>query len=298
MSVYPYDVSWQRQLVSHGGSVFFVNSTSGTKSDSNQYGGSPDQPFATLAYALTKCTASKGDTIYVMPGHAETITTAIAMSVIGVSVIGLGRGRNIPAFTGSGAIDVMDVSAASCWLENCRFIGAAASVTALINIRAADLRVEKCLFTQAETPVTAITVASGGHRFHFKDCKFLSTADGPDHAFDFESSASDDWFIEGCYFNFTSFGLDNAVFRANVDATKGGIIKDCVAIGLDATCLMIDFNSSHAVGEGLMVNSYFQANGAATIANLLDLGGYGTSHESGGSDGPNRTAALPATTAS
>ena len=279
------------------GSVFFVSSTTVGASDGN-LGTSPDKPLATLDYAIGKCTASVGDMIFVMPGHAETITSAVTCDIIGVQIIGLGVGRNIPTFTGSGAIDVFTVTAASVWLQNLRVVGASASVTALINIAAADLEVINCRFTQAETPLSAITVASGGHRFHFQGCRFTSTANGPDHAFDFETSASDNWIVEDCFFNWMTDGLDNAVFRANADATSGGIIKRCTAIGLDAAALFVDFNSSHSVGEGLIVDCAWQHLAAATIANGLDLGGMGTARVSA-SDGPNAGAILlPATSAS
>lgn len=296
---YPFATSdYQRGPIEVGGNVFFVDSGHAQTANSTSQGQSPGTPFATLDYAIGQCTASNGDTIYVMPGHAETVTAVVTLDVIGVSIIGLGRGRNRPTFTGSGAIDVLTVTAANCHIENIRLVGASASVTALLNIAAADLTVEKVSFEPAETPLMSVTVASGGDRFHIKDCKWLSTANGPDCAVDFETSDSDNWIIEDCFFNFVNAGLDLAVIRANVDATAGGIVKNCVAIGLDAACLFVDFNSSHNVGEGLIHGCTWQHIAAATIANGVDLGGYGTSHESGGTDGPARAAALPATTAS
>src|SRR5512138_1472506 len=74
------------------GAVFFVHSGTGT--DGAGYGKNPDSPVATLDYAIGLCTASKGDVIYVLPGHAENLTTAtsLTMDVAGVKVIGLGWG--------------------------------------------------------------------------------------------------------------------------------------------------------------------------------------------------------------
>lgn len=53
------------------GSIFFVHSGTGV----NALGGgrNPDAPLATLDYAIGLCTANKGDMIFVMPGHAETL---------------------------------------------------------------------------------------------------------------------------------------------------------------------------------------------------------------------------------
>src|SRR3970282_1408970 len=86
------------------GEVFYVNSGTGGVapggiggSNANS-GKSPQEPFATIDYAIGRCTASRGDIIYVLPGHLELLTTAgqIALDVAGVSVIGLGMGLNRP----------------------------------------------------------------------------------------------------------------------------------------------------------------------------------------------------------
>ena len=59
------------------GDRYFVDSNAGASTND---GKSEDRPLATLAQAIAKCTASNGDRIFLMPGHAETLTAAIAMS--------------------------------------------------------------------------------------------------------------------------------------------------------------------------------------------------------------------------
>ena len=68
----------------HPGKVFWVNNS--TVLPDNGLGGSNGnactytKPFSTIDYAIGKCKASRGDVIYVMPGHAETVTaTSIAL---------------------------------------------------------------------------------------------------------------------------------------------------------------------------------------------------------------------------
>lgn len=298
MVAYPYDVSWQRSLVSHGGSVFFVDSTHASRANDPSNGDTPDRPFSTLAYAITQTVASNGDVIYCMPGHSETITTAVTPRA-GVSVIGLGLGNNRPSFTGSGAIDVFNITAANVTLRNLRVIGAATAVTALINIAASDLTVEGCRFLHAETPLNLVTVASGATRFLFKDCKVKGTANGPDTFMFFEvgSSSIDEWEVRDCEFVYTPNGLDKACFLATADACPGGIIRNVTLLGLDLEGLFCDFNSSVSVGEGLLVNCQVQYIAAATVTDIVDLGGYGTARIAV-SDGPNRGAILvPATSA-
>ncbi len=79
----------------HPGDIFFVHSGTGT--DGAGYGQNPDSPVATIDYAIGLCTDSKGDVIYVMPGHNEGLGNAqIAVDVAGISIIGLGRGSAAP----------------------------------------------------------------------------------------------------------------------------------------------------------------------------------------------------------
>src|SRR4051812_2686908 len=83
------------------GTAYFVcNLTNKNGSDGNS-GLTPAQPLATVAKALTLVTANNDDVIYVMQGHAENIASAsaIACSVAGVSIVGLGNGNLRPTFT-------------------------------------------------------------------------------------------------------------------------------------------------------------------------------------------------------
>lgn len=102
------------------GDVFFVDSgAAGTGSDALGAGSDPDNPFITLAFALTQCTANNGDFIFLMPGHAETIASSIGIDVAGVSVIGLGSGNDRPTFTTTlTTTQAFEITAASVRLSN------------------------------------------------------------------------------------------------------------------------------------------------------------------------------------
>jgi hypothetical protein len=80
------------------GKIFFVSSVTGL---ANNVGDDPLRPLATLAQALAKCRANKGDYVILMPKHAETITSAggTTVSTAGVTVIGQGVGANRPTIT-------------------------------------------------------------------------------------------------------------------------------------------------------------------------------------------------------
>ena len=100
------------------GSVFFVDSLTGLNSNA---GGSPSTAFATLDWAIGKCTANKGDVIYLMPNHAETVTGigGVTADIAGISIIGLGNFNQRPRLLMDGGTTVtFAVSAADVTIEN------------------------------------------------------------------------------------------------------------------------------------------------------------------------------------
>jgi hypothetical protein len=101
------------------GSVFWLHAGTGT--DAAGFGQNPDAPVATLDYANGLCTASKGDRIYAMPGHAETLigATSCVLDVAGVQVIGLGEGALRPKFTYTTAAGAtISITAPNVHLQN------------------------------------------------------------------------------------------------------------------------------------------------------------------------------------
>lgn len=110
------------------GTVFFVSSVIGSNGND---GLSPDVPKATIANALAACAAGKGDTIICLPGHTETITTAIAMSKNDVRLIGLGR----VTLSGSAA-NIIDLTGDGCEIAGFQFNLASTKIA--INMTSAD----------------------------------------------------------------------------------------------------------------------------------------------------------------
>lgn len=255
------------------GQRFFVHAGTGT--DAAGYGSDPDRPVASLDYAVGLCTASKGDIIYLMEGHAET-TTAIAVDVIGVRIIGLGRGRLIPALTATtAATDLINVSAANVAIRNVRLVGAASGNTALLDISAADFVGEDIVFEPAAIPLMSVTLSGTSPRGRFSRCVWRARTNGPDCAIDIETSTSDDWIVEDCVFDAASVGWDLGVIRANADAAVGWVIKNCDFISCDTVA--IDFNSSAGASgvDGLVADCTFIATAAlASVEDIIDTGRY------------------------
>lgn len=137
------------------GSRFFVHAL-GT--NSTTYGTTPDQPFASLAYALTQCTANKNDVIYLMPGHAETLSgaAAVACSVAGVSIIGLGNGSNRATFTWSTTGTTWTITAANVRIENIMTAVSVDEVVSMFSVSAADVTFDRVDFKSVGTSTQAL----------------------------------------------------------------------------------------------------------------------------------------------
>lgn len=90
---------------------------------------------ATVDAAIGLATANAGDTIYVLPGHTETVTsTSIAVDVAGVNIVCLGNGLNRPTFTYGAAAATITVSAANCSWKGGHFIANFDNVAAAFTV--------------------------------------------------------------------------------------------------------------------------------------------------------------------
>lgn len=164
------------------GNVFFVSSTHTNKGDSVGKGQTPDAPFATIDYAIGNCTASQGDLIIVLPGHVETVTAAagVALDVAGVTILGVGTGRNRPQINFTTAVGAsFDISAANCHVENLFLTCNIDDQTAMMNITAADVTIRNCEFQIADATYDGeigILASDAADRFLIEDCRFHQTA--------------------------------------------------------------------------------------------------------------------------
>jgi len=133
---------------------FWVDSTTGNDSSSSR-GGSYLKPFATVDYAIDQTTADKGDVIWVMPSHAETIAAAdgFDVDVAGVSIVGLGSGNDMPTFTFSAVGSTVAIGAANVTLHNLRFLAGITDVVKGIAIEAAGdgATISNCVFPAPAT---------------------------------------------------------------------------------------------------------------------------------------------------
>lgn len=112
--------------VAPAGKVFFVLATSNARFGDLQQEFPVDKDgvprvYGTIDAAIGACVASRGDVIYVMPGHTETVTSATSLvcDVAGVTIRGLGDGAQRPTITlSTSTAATIPVSAANVTIDN------------------------------------------------------------------------------------------------------------------------------------------------------------------------------------
>lgn len=156
---------------------FFVQSTTGSNGND---GLSPESPFATLAYAITKCVTGKGDNIILLPGHVETVSSAGLVtfaSKAGINVIGVGVGSLRPTinFTATGA--TMLLNAANLYFENILFTGGIDAVVTALVVSAADCWLNNCEYRDVTGQCTAFcTTTAAADRFRVTNFTYNGAA--------------------------------------------------------------------------------------------------------------------------
>lgn len=156
-------------MQTHPGRVYWVsNNTTGLlasqRSGSDGNRGTFDAPFATLNYAASSanCIANRGDVILIKPGHAETISsaTAMALSIAGVAIVGLGVGSARPKFTLDTAnTATIAVSADNISIQNCQFVANFLSIAACFTLTTAkNFTVEACKFSETSNVLNFLNI--------------------------------------------------------------------------------------------------------------------------------------------
>ena len=180
------------------GARFYVGSTVTGATNAADAGRNPDTPFATIDYAIAYCEASAGDIIYVLPGHAENITTAtgINVDVAGISIIGLGEGNLIPTITSTAAEGSVTVAAANVLFRNLRFVaGFATGVTTAFTIAdtALGLTMDRLQFRDTTTNLEFLihaTVAASITDLLVTNCSFHGLAGDMSESFLFAGAST------------------------------------------------------------------------------------------------------------
>lgn len=250
------------------GKVFYVsNATSGLPgiagSDGND-GKTPEKPKKTLAGALAQCLAGRDDTIILMSGHAETISTATAVNVniAGVNVVGMGEDSDRPTFTlTTVAGATFTLSGANATLSNILIVDNVGATVAM-TLAGKGVRADKVEIRDGSSSyTTGISVVGGGSNLadHAKitNC-FLYSAGATNGIL--LAEIDDQVIIDGCEIigEFSAAGMLASVVLTNlrilnsdvhnVDASAGyGIRASAAATGMVARCNAYVGVASHTI---------------------------------------------------
>ena len=201
------------------GNIFWVDSGNSDASDAASFGANPQLPFATLDFAVSQCTASNGDVIFLMPGHAESKAAAgsiFALDVAGISVVGLGEGAARPTFTFSHTGVATTISAASISVKNIVLVAGVDSITAPMTISAAD--------------------------WQLIDVEWRDTTDVEFVRAFLTDANADRGLVKGCYYNGYEGGNANVNF-ARLVGNDSVTFEDCKFLG-KVTTAVIEFHTT------------------------------------------------------
>ena len=250
------------------GKVWYVDSgaTSG-----GQSGDSWGNACLTIDAAIGLCTASRGDYIYVAPGHAETITaaTSLVADIIGVSVIGIGHGSLMPTLTYTTAATALtSITAANTRFSNIKFVANYANVASLVTLGASadGSIIDNCVFADSGAALDAlvnITVTADCDNIQILNNKFSATA----------TATSDNAIL-------LAGGSDNSVISGNTiygTYTDGGILASAAAsTNLTITdnivgCIDAIAYAGHSSTTGLFARNLLGANTTSIAAALTGV---------------------------
>lgn len=149
------------------GKIFFVagSGTPGYADLQNEFPADRDgvtRVFTTLDAAVGACTANRGDMIYVMPGHTETISnaTTLLLDIAGVTIVGLGNGLKRPTFTlDTATTATVAVSAANVTVKNIIFTANFADIVSVFTLTTAkDFVLDGCFIKATATNMNFLSV--------------------------------------------------------------------------------------------------------------------------------------------
>lgn len=164
------------------GRIFWVGSNVTGASNSAGYGQNPGKPFATAVYAETKCLSQRGDLIYVMANHTETLLSAagavlLLLDVANLRIVGIGRSTR-PAFLLDGhANNYINITGADTTLENMTFKAGHADVAKGFSVAAAGVAFLGCHFIEnvaTENFLFSIQTTAAADELLLDDCTFIS----------------------------------------------------------------------------------------------------------------------------
>jgi len=226
------------------GNIFFVDS--GVGADTGSSGKDVESPFATIDYAVGKCTADNGDVIIVMPGHAENISTAtsLVVDVDGIKILGVGHGLTKPKLTFTAAAGTISITGANVHFENFYlYANFATGITTGITLGAAadgavlkNIRMEEAANTKEF--LIGVSVTAACHNVLIDGFEFFGVTGGTDSQCIIFVGASNFSIVKNfkIYGDFSGAAIDALTAASTFMTISNGIvINDDVTAGLSVS---------------------------------------------------------------
>jgi hypothetical protein len=165
------------------GNYWFVDSGHGNAADAANHGKKSSRPFATIDYAIGKCTASNGDVIIVAPGHAESIASATGCvaDIAGITVVGLGNGLNRPVLTLTATTSTISVTAASVKFQNILITAGVDELVSCFTVSGTDCTIDAVDYYESSSSYNCLaflTTTAAADRLTIKNCNHTQTTAG------------------------------------------------------------------------------------------------------------------------
>lgn len=244
------------------GHIFYVDSDVVSEGDGTTW----DEAKNTIQEAIDLCTANRGDTIYVAPGHAENIATAAAISAdcAGITIVGVGFGDDMPELASTANASTFSISAPDITIAGIRFLGNFATGTAVGVSVTADgdgANIIGCEFRETSNNtelLIMINAATGADRLNIIGNSFVGATGGSDSSAIVLAGASNKTVIED---NLFDGDWSDYVIKASGATSVQMLIKDNVIANFDTTQGYI--MSFAAASTGNIIGNKCYGNGAA-----------------------------------
>ena len=202
--------------------------------------------YTSIAAALDHTRSNAGDQVIVLPGHAETISTADAWPNLkaGTNIVGWGQGNLRPSITWTAAAASVLFDRANCHISNFRFFmaGSTSSVTALTVAAPITVSAAGCGFHGIDAQVgvdndqlvtKAITGTDGATELEITDTMFYG-ATTAECTTVLEILGSHNLRMENVHIQAATSSTTVGVMRLNATALLGGFVSGCTFINRKA----------------------------------------------------------------
>jgi len=245
------------------GDVYYVDAATGAEgSDGTTW----EAAEALITQGIADCTANKGDIVFVAPGHTEALAAAqVTINTVGVTIIGIGDGTDMPIVDMQNAASSWDVTASSVTIKNINFHSSAAATAICLDIDAPEFTIENCLFTDIGDFEFAITIDLGAtaENTTIRNCR-LESLTGTTGATDgiLIGGVVDRLIIEDCHIwgNFSNAGIYSTQINTNA------LIKNNSVTNNNSGNCAIEFTGATT---GDLINNKLSGN---TYGSVLDPG--------------------------